>query len=417
MLIGAFILLLTGWGCYQYAKPVFGAWAGGWLLLVKVMAGFVAMVYYLLIVREGDLWFYNSQAIAYVNFIDAGFPLLDFLQQKADPSAHATPQGRTFFFLKVLTIIYWLIGNNIWLAGMLFSCVSFLSVVYLVKRLSLVGIEIPLEAIVIFFIWPSIAIWGSGLSKETLMLASMNVMAGAAFPLMNGKVNNWLWHGFLLFLATVFLAKLRMYVLLSLMPFLLGAFVIKLARQYLAHRWSQIVIALVGVISVVGIVMAFSYSDTSLNPRYVFKAFADNHAAIVASSSPQHVVMGLETLWAWPQVIFQFLLAVLAGMLGPFPWEVNSFWEALLMLEALVLACLFVSNTSLKQRLPGFVWMPMIAYALFSAGMITLATPNYGSLSRYRLSFYIVFIFLACFQHPLLTKITWMNPTKESSDV
>jgi hypothetical protein len=168
-------------------------------------------------------------------------------------------------------------------------------------------------------------------------------------------------------------------------------------------RWT---LGIAGVVLIVSLVVTFSYSDTSFNPGYVVKAFTDNHTAIVAQSMPEHVVLGLGTLWEWPQIMLQAMLGAVAGMFGPFLWEVNSTSEILLLLEPVLLLTLFFTNSGLPKRLSVFVWLPLLAYILFTSSMITLSTPNYGSLSRYRLAFYPMLIFLASFQHPWLSKIS-----------
>ena len=406
MLVGVFILLIVGWACWQFSMPVFGTRATFMLMLMKVAVGMIAMVYYLEIRHEGDLFYYDETAIEYLEDIRSGYPVWDFLAQEADPAARATPQNRTFFFVKVITVLYMMLGSSIWFIGILFSFISFLSVTYLIKRMESIGIDIRWSAILIFFLWPSIAIWGSGLSKETLMLAGVSVLLGAAIPIVSGSRSNWFLHIALLILASLVLTKLRIFVLLSLLPFLFGAVLFKVLQKYmqrLAWRWAA---GIAGVILIVCFVVAFSYTDTSFNPGYIVKAFTDNHAAIVAQSTPEHVVSGLETLWEWPQIVLQLVLAAMAGMLGPFPWEVNSTSEILILLEPMLLLTLFFTNTPTKARFPMLVWLPLLCYVVFTAAMITLSTPNYGSLSRYRLAFYPMLVFLVSFKHPWLSKIS-----------
>ncbi|WP_416864501.1 MAG: hypothetical protein ACMVP2_18085 [Imperialibacter sp.] len=417
MIVGSFLLVIIGWACLQFARPVFGTRATLILMSVKVAAGTIAMVYYLQIRHEGDLFYYDEKASEYLTDIQSGYPIWDFLAQEADPAAKATPQNRTFFFVKIIVVLYMVLGSSIWLSSVFLTFISFSSVVYLVKRVHLIGVDIRWPVILIFFLWPSIAIWGSGLSKETLMLAGISILFGAVVPFFSGNRSNWLLHVALLVVAMVVLAKLRIFVLLSLLPFLFGTMLFKILQRYMqkpALRWA---LGIAGVISIVSLVVAFSYADTSFNPGYVVKAFTDNHAAIVAQSMPEHVVLGLGTLWEWPQIVLQAMWGAVAGMFGPFLWEVNATSEILLLLEPVLLLALFFTNSGLRKRLPVFIWMPLLAYILFTSSMITLSTPNYGSLSRYRLAFYPMLIFLASFQHPWLSKISKLKLLEGNSGV
>jgi hypothetical protein len=417
MLSGVFILLLFGIVCFQLARTVFGTKATLVLMSMKVAAGMIAMVYYLEVRHEGDLFYYSEKATEYLEDIQSGYSVWDFLAQEADPAAKATPQNRTFFFVKIIVVLYMMLGSSILFSSVFLTFISFLSVVYLVKRVHLIGVDIRWPAILIFFLWPSIAIWGSGLSKETLMLAGVSVFLGAAIPFVRGTRSNWFGHTVLLVLASFVLAKLRIFVLLSLLPFLFGAVLFKILQKHLqrlAWRWAA---GIAGVILIASFVVAFSYTDTSFNPGYIVKAFTDNHAAIVAQSIPEHVVLGLETLWGWPQIVLQFMMAAVAGMLGPFPWEVDSFSEILILLEPALLLTLYFTNTPIKARFPIFVWLPLLGYVVFTAAMITLSTPNYGSLSRYRLAFYPLLVFLVSFKHPWLSKISKLKVVKSDIGV
>ena len=405
MVAGTLILLALAWGCFAYAKTIWTSRQVWVFLAVKIAAGLIATAYYIHVEKGGDILFYHQQASRYLADIHAGSPFWELLSQQADPSAHSTPQARSFFFIKVLTVVYIMLGNHLWLANILFSLVGFGAVVYLIKRIAVVHPHAQPPLVLALLLWPSVAIWGGGLSKEALLLTAMCLLIGSAVPLMLRQWSQWIFHGFLLLLALWLLASVRMFVLLAISPFLLGYLLLRLMERHItkpAMRWTA---GLSGAVFIALVVVLISSFDVSLRPGYVLKAFADNHAAVVASSASQHLVMGLGQLWEWPALGLQFLLAMLAGTLGPFLWEINSVWEALLVVEPFVLLVLFFTNGSLSVRFPVKIWLPLLLYVLLTAGFITLSSPNYGSLSRYRLAFYPALVFLAAYRHPMLSKI------------
>ena len=386
-------------------------------LAVKLVAGLVATAYYIHVEKGGDILFYHQQASGYLGDVHAGYPFWELLGRQADPSAHSTPQARSFFFIKVLTVVYALLGNHLWLANILFSLVGFGAVVYLIKRLATVHPLAQPPLVVALLLWPSVAIWGGGLSKEALLVAAMCLLIGSAVPLMQRQWSHWIFHGLMLLLALWLLASVRMFVLLAIGPFLLGYVLLQLMERHITKPYMRWLAGLLGAVLIVLVMVLVSSLDVSLRPGYLLKAFADNHAAVVASSAPQHVVMGLGQLWEGPALGLQFLLGMLAGTLGPFPWEINSVWEALLVVEPLLLLGLFFTNGPLSVRFPTKVWLPLLLYVLLTAGFITLSSPNYGSLSRYRLAFYPALIFLAAYRHPLLSKIRFLNGTTNDPSV
>jgi len=417
-MFGATLLLLIAvLACFYFGRQVLSSGATVLLIVLKVLAGSVAISYYLYFERNGDLVYYQHQVAAYTEEIRSGQSLWTFLSQTADPAAEATPQNRTFFFLKIITVLGLLLAGNIWMINLFTSLLSFLAVIYFIRRTQLIIPNVAEVSILIFFLWPSVAIWGGGLSKESMMLTAMATMLGAVLPLIDGKLDRWGLHVFLLLATTVVLAKLRFFVLLSMMPVLLGFPLFKLVRDrtrsgYLRWWLGGAAVVVIGLASV-----GVSFLDTSFNPGYFLRAFVDNHAAIVAQSNQEHLVTGLSALWDWPVVIFQFFYASSAGIFGPFLWELNTIWEVLLVLEPLAVIVLFFSNDKLSRRLPAEVWLSLMLYAICTAGFITLSTPNYGSLSRYRLAFYPVVIFMAGYRHHWLSKISFLSNRRNSAGV
>jgi hypothetical protein len=83
----------------------------------------------------------------------------------------------------------------------------------------------------------------------------------------------------------------------------------------------------------------------------------------------------------------------------------GSFLQNLVILENLTITILIIGRIrSLRNAdllLPD--WFPGLVYVLILAGLLTLSTPNFGTLVRYKVSFIPVFMFL------ILYKNTWWN--------
>ena len=404
MLLGAAIVLTAALACTRYATGVFPLKWAALLLVVKIISGAVAAVYYLYIVKGGDILYYEGEAIRAIAAIKSGYPLHEFLLADADPSAQFTPQSRSFFFIKILSLIYLLAGPYFWLGNLLFSLTGFAAIVYFTKRLSILVPDVKITAIVILFFWPGIAVWGSGTGKESLMLSSLLVFAGALIPVLKGETVRMFLHVSLAALSFFVLLNLRPFVLMGLLPCLLLGWVIFRLRvsRSLAGAWSA---GTGAILLVLLLVFLFLGLDNSFRPAYFFTAFENNHAAVVAHSRPGHVVSGLEELWQWPEIGWQAAIAATAGILGPFVWEISSLWELLLLAEPLLLLSL-VFTLKNRKKWPPEIWIPLIIYVVGMSCMITLSTPNYGSISRYRIAYYPALLFLVAYNHPWLIKIS-----------
>ena len=404
MLLGAAILLTAALACTRYATGIFTLKWAALLLGVKILSGATAAVYYLYISKGGDILYYHTEAIRAVAAIKSGYPLHEFVLADADPSAQITPQARSFFFIKVLSLIYLLTGPYFWLGNLLFSLVGFAAIVYFTKRLSILVPDIKVAATIILFFWPGIAVWGGGIGKESLMLSSLLVLSGFLLPVLKGETRYVLLHGSLAVLSFFVLLNLRPFVLMGLLPCLLLGWVIYRLRvsNSLAVGWS----ARAGAILLI-LLLAFLFLglDYSFRPAYFFTAFENNHAAVVAHSRPGHVVSGLEELRQWPEMGWQIALATIAGILGPFVWEISSWWELLLLVEPLLLLGLVFTRKN-RRKWPPEIWIPLIIYIVGMSCMITLSTPNYGSISRYRIAYYPALLFLVVYNHPWLIKLS-----------
>lgn len=403
MLLGAAILLTAALVCARYATGIFTLKWAALLLVFKIASGAVAAVYYLYIAEGGDVLYYQEEAIRTVAAIKSGYPLHEFLLADADPSAQITPQARSFFFIKILSLIYLLIGPYFWLGNLLFSLVGFAAIVYFTKHLVVLVPDIKITATMILFFWPGIVVWGSGVGKESLMLSSLLVLSGSLLSVLKGETRHVFLNVSLAALSFFVLLNLRSFVLMGFLPCLLLGWVIYRLRvsSSLVGGWPTGIGAFLLLLLLAFLLIGL---EGSFRPLYFFTAFENNHAAVVAHSRPEHVVTGLEELRQWPEMSWQVALAAVAGILGPFVWEISSWWELLLLAEPLLLITL-VCTLKHAKKWPPEIWIPVIIYVLGMSCIITLSTPNYGSISRYRIAYYPALLFLVAYNHPWLIKI------------
>lgn len=406
VLAGILLVTLIAWGCASYAARVFSRRAAGLLLLVKVLVGFAAPAYYFLYEEGGDLVYYHESATHHLAEARSAGLFFDFLSEKADPAGETTPQGRTFFFVKLLTVLYWFTGGSFVLASLVFSLAGFAALIYFIRAPGPDHPEYAFPLTCIFLFWPNIAIWGSGLGKESLMLSSMLVLSAAVLRLCFAWRRSSLVDVLLLLASLFFLIKVRFFVAMLFLPCLAGYLFFYSILNRMSGLWQKILIVSAAVVLPLSIYL-LSLADANFRPGYFLQALADNHASVVAASRPAHIIGGLEELREWPGLLWQLVPATLAGLLGPFVWEINSGWEMLLFLEIAALVALAVCN---RCRCPGKLPPQLLVFAsiylLAVASAITLSTPNYGTLSRYRLAWYPVFVFLLVCGHPWLTKIS-----------
>lgn len=388
-------------------------------LIFKVWMGFCIGMLYCWYYQEGDMLAYYDDAVLLTDLClqNPYKYCLFLLDQELVDGLRFADQNRALFFSKIASIVSLLSMKNFWLITLSFSLFNFFISWWFISKLIhfLKGNEAIAYVSILFF--PSVVFWSSGLLKESIALSLIYFLCGALLSHYE-KANGWKKNTFYTLAVTLSswaLWLLKYYYAAILIPILLVLFIIQRLKHYLtnlAHLQRRLVWLLILVLAS-GIFLAFMFSHPNLNPDAVFRAIVKNHnLSRIASGEGKYIIFeGLSPNFS--SFLIHFPKAVFSGLLRPLPFEGNTllYWLAgienfvLLSLSLLALISLF----SLKRIAHPELVVACIIYIILLAGLISLASPNFGSLSRYKVAyapFWLLICLLCINESPLIKSLS-----------
>lgn len=372
--------------------------------LLKMAAGIGIGLLYTFYYTGGDTFNYfhdgitlagfaRRDATGYLAFMwdtDAGAPIWRDLVFN-DP--------RALFLSKVVSVAGLLTGSNYWVIACYFSLSSFAAAWYLVSITHRYNGKLAGAAVVAFLFFPSVVFWSSGILKESLAMAAL-YFSGAVLLKRWGHqsitVGEWL----VVPLCIWILWMLKYYYVAIFLPAAITALVVQRAEQrfvWLSPVWGLVVWVAVFMIPL----SVASMIHPNFYPERFFGVIVSNYDTFAALSGPEDRIdyAGLEAsagsiLWHSPK-------ALISALFRPFPWEATNVFQGLTAVENCILLVLLVMSIPRwgdawqdKDRVLVF---SLIVYIVLLGIFLALSTPNFGTLSRYRVGFLPFLVFLvAC---------------------
>ncbi|UYZ64326.1 hypothetical protein [Hymenobacter weizhouensis] len=300
--------------------------------------------------------------------------------------------SNTFFLLKVLSAVNLASAGNALLTAGYLSLANFVAAWELVRQLRRRWPQAPAGAgVVALLLWPTVLYWTSGLTKESLLVASGYVVLALVLrlgygpaPVRPGLVLP------LLLAAAVLHFKMRYFLAIVLLGALAGLGLVR-AVQALGvarWRWGQAVVLL-------GFLAASAWAASEVSPVFRANKFTSqllrNYSELVASSRgrphleyPALAPTAASALQHAPQ-------AAANTLARPWPWEGRGLYTVAGLENLLLLAVLGVAVVATVRGRPGHLpfalVLALLLYCLVVAALLGLTTPNLGTLNRYRVSF------------------------------
>jgi hypothetical protein len=265
--------------------------------------------------------------------------------------------------------------------------ISFFGSWYLVKILNKHFPDLKTESILAILFIPSIVLWGSGVIKESIAIGFLFYLSGILLD----------WY---------FIRKIS---ILKCLLAILSCWVLWNLKYYWLAAWLAVVVPLIGVtllqqgwhwikqnpkMSWLAFLMISIAGITLFHPNFYYYRFfsviVDNYNAYLALSQPEGVIHFYKldsTLWS---IIINSPWALVSGLFRPFIFEAKNILQAAAAMENLGLLILvafsvyrfrdYVSQISLLH-------VAVVFYIIFLSVFLTLSTPNFGTLSRFKIGF------------------------------
>ncbi len=399
-------------------------------LLLKLTAGIgLGLLYLHYYPYRGDTFAYFDDAVR-LNQLAYQHPLT-YLQSLFDRASVPTqiaaglntyPQQRAFFFTRVLSPICLFAGNNYWISSLYFSWFSFWGMWKLAQTLAWLFPAYTGASAVAWLFFPSVVWWSSGILKESftmgIMCIGIHFLLSAYFGVHSSKkpVRILLIAGFMI-ISTVVVWWLKFYYLFWIPCFL--AFVI---ADQLSKRLSWTApISLMAVVTITVLLLTLTpLLKPGLTLELTLQSIVANYEGALRNSLPANTITLNDLKPTADRFIMNLPMALFSGLYRPLPWE-GSHWlqywvgfENLFLLLLTLPASLsvwWVRDSSVRLLL-----IVTTAYILTMALLLTFTSPNFGTLSRYKVGYQPMLVNLLLSGAVLFTKTVFLlkaNPERQ----
>jgi hypothetical protein len=382
-------------------------------LIVKLFAGISLGLVYKFYYSTNDTFIFFNDAVVLTSYARQNFSgYLEFLWNSNGTlpfDTIITSEPRSLFFIKILSIVNLFTFDNYWLSSLWFSFFSFTGSWFLFVRLNDLGKDLFWPAALSLLLLPSSLFWGSGIIKESLALGSLFFILEFFLLLCQRrktKIINWAWG----FICAYFLWYLKYYWAVLLFPTLLTFILVEFfifPFFKLKIFWQQIAIWSF-------LFLIICLCATFVHPNFylerILGVIVDNYNIFLSVSGDKGVIHFYHLTPGWISILLNSPWALISGLFRPVLFETSSLLQIISGIENLFL---FIFCVSSFRNLKGLAGSPhriliysAVVYILLLCIFLALSTPNFGTLSRYRVGFLPLFALLILYRNPLLSRIS-----------
>ncbi len=390
MSIFSLILLLIF--CYYFYRTVDAITFLAFVL--KIIAGIGLGLIYKFHYEEGDTFQYFNEARTISDYIiQHPDRLLDIflntvqIRELSELMVFGN-QPRALFFAKIVSIFYILSGGNYWIIGAFLSAINFLGIYYLVNEIYLKFPGIKKAVIFSFYFLPTFVFWTSGLLKESLAICALSFAVGAIIRF--GRVNEFknirLWVGLIISLALLW--QLKYFYAAVAIPILSAVLIYEITIENL--RWRYILTVMVFALCVFFV----SNLHYNLNLLHVLDVIYQNYQLGIKDGN------GI-IYYGFDGSVFGFIanipLALVSGLFRPLIFEMDNLLQIPVAMEnSIVFSILLIGLWKVKFRdsLKNPYVLAVILYSTSLAVLLAFSSPNFGTLSRYKVAFWPFLVLL-----------------------
>jgi len=314
-------------------------------------------------------------------------------------------QPRSLFLVKIVSLINLITADNYWVTALYLSFFSFLGTWSLVRVMLRFNNTLLPASILALLLFPSVALWSSGVTKESLAMGSLFFIVAVFLQCWMGErvgVVRWI----LLLLSLWVLWNLKYYYIAVLLPVLVTALMMKLVVQpffrisrWWIHLlcWSVLFIVPIGIISLL---------HPNFYPERFLAVVLNNYLDYAAISAPGDFIEYKFLQDTVSSVAYYAPKALLSGLFRPFLWEARNLFQVAAAFENLVLVILFLTSIPYWKRSSSsgnrLLILTTSVYIILLCIFLALSTPNFGTLVRFRIGFLPFFVLLISADNPLV---------------
>lgn len=380
-------------------------------LAFKLVAGIlVGLLYQLYYKEEGDTFFLFNLASYLAELLPRratdffNIVLFNKFDSESKTFFFIWNQPRALFFVKILAIVNIVTQSNYWLSSLYLSLFSFSGLWYLASWLVRER-EIPAYlAALAFLFFPSFVFWSSGVLKESVMTGCMGFLIVSSLHLLQPGAKHKSRHGIITLIAFIILLQLKYYYAGIIGAMLIAYSLTKITLRQNSFRIPAPSCILFGLFLTIGFLLAtFLHPNTRLS-AFPQALYTNYQATLAQNTHPDYTFS--EFAPTWTSIIQNAPRALYQGLFGPDLQTARATIQIPAALENLFLGLLLFVIISYRSYTRQWAFstesVAVLTYVLISAVLMAYASPNFGSLIRYKTGFIPFLILLAGYRNPLI---------------
>jgi hypothetical protein len=380
-------------------------------LSIKIAAGIGVGLLYMRYYLTGDtLAYFDDGKLLSALARDNISSYLNFLWNSSLPSEISLRMvaPRAIFFVKIVSFFNLLTGDNYWLIATWFSVISFSASWFLVKRIQQFIPRITIPAVIAFLFFPSVVFWTSGLIKESLACACMFFLTGVLLEAWFERAVS-VRESLLAIPAILLLWTLKYYYAAIFIPVILACIAYRFVLQPLIKPRNLAMEMLWFALTFAVPLVLISFTRPNFYMDRFLQVIVSNNLAYNQVSVPSDCIQFYKLSSDVGSMLTNSPLALISGLFRPFIFEATNPFQVIAGVENLIvfifaMACLL--NIKQFARSPHrTLIMGLCIYVGVLCIFITLSTPNFGTLSRYRVGFIPYFLMIVLTGNPLIDAI------------
>jgi hypothetical protein len=386
-------------------------------LLLKLFCGILMGLLYHFYYKAGDTLTYFNASLKLTTYAQENpslyLKLILFNEFESEQFRNTIPFSKfagfsnSFFMLKLTSLLNVITGNSYYLNALYFSLFSFWGMAKLAAVLTIVYPGTKKAAIVGLLFFPSVVFWSSGLLKDALLMGSMCWIIAFILQLAHKQPIKWTELVLFPFMLYLFI-RIKLFFSAALLLFLIAYLIVNaLTRYFPSLKRTGIQLGLYGILLVlVGGVGTQLINIYKVN--FIVEQLVRTYESMrVLSLHVPHI--------EYPDLkpTFQSVLAhspeaLLNALFRPYIGEASGFLYIFSGLENLFLIILF-----LMAVISGFVkrnskescaefhlfYLAISLFILIAAIVNGISTPNFGTLTRYKIIFLPFLVYLLLQSH------------------
>jgi hypothetical protein len=389
---------------------------GFWVKVIGCVAFFTYSVY----LSPGDsIGLYQKEGNNIYHLILHNSSHLSWLFQKGkyfDESFLKDPYNAGYFkseanfmVTRIVALLSFITGGRYAPISLIFACIAFSGLwkLFLFFYEQYPKMHKKFAIAILFF--PTVVFWSGGILKDTLCIASIGWITYSLYEMLYRK-KGFIKNLIILFVFGYLLAILKVYILISYVPFFV-LFIILKNMQGIKNRLLRYLLAPTFILaSMFGFTVALNTYDQELGAYAVhdltrsIKHLNEAYNSMNRNEPVSNFDLGVEFDGSFRGLARLAPAAVFATFFRPFLWESHKVSQLMASLESIILLFLTLF-VLIKSGLKTFIKMiltdPLIMYCFLFAFVFAIfvgaSTLNFGTLVRYKipcLPFYTISLFL-----------------------